>query len=62
MSDQARLRVEVDAGSPTATLTIEYPGSDAVSYVTMSAHQLRPLVTMLAQARPCCTAARPVPF
>ncbi len=44
------MRVEVDEGSPTATLTIEYPGSDAVSYVTMSAHQLRPLVATLAQA------------
>ncbi|MGI4795553.1 MAG: hypothetical protein ACRYG8_16055 [Janthinobacterium lividum] len=47
---QARMRVEVDEGSPTATLTVEYPGSDAVSYVTMSAHQLRPLVVTLAQA------------
>ena len=50
VSGQARLRVEVDEGSPTATLTIEYPASAAVSYVTMSAHQLRPLVTTLAQA------------
>ena len=49
-SGQARMRVEVDEGSPTATLTIEYPASDAVSYVTMSAHQLRPLVATLAQA------------
>lgn len=44
------MRVEVDEGSPTATLTVEYPGSDAVSYVTLSAHQLRPLVATLAQA------------
>ena len=44
------MRVEVDEGSPTATLTIEYPASGAVSYVTMSAHQLRPLVATLAQA------------
>lgn len=50
MSGQARMRVEVDEGSPTATLTIEFPGSDAVSYVTLSAHQLRPLVATLAQA------------
>ncbi len=50
MIGQARLRVEVDEGSPTATLTVEYPGRDAVSYVTMSAHQLRPLVATLAQA------------
>jgi hypothetical protein len=50
MNGQARMRVEVDEGSPTATLTIEFPGSDAVSYVTMSAHQLRPLVATLAQA------------
>ncbi len=50
MIGQARMRVEVDEGSPTATLTVEYPGSDAVSYVTMSAHQLRPLVATLAQA------------
>lgn len=50
MSDQARMRVEVDEGSPTATLTIEFPGSGAVSYVTMSSHQLRPLVATLAQA------------
>jgi len=41
--------VEVDEGSPTATLSIEFPARDAVSYVTISAHQLRPLVTMLAQ-------------
>ena len=44
------MRVEVDEGSPTATLTIEFPASGAVSYVTMSSHQLRPLVTTLAQA------------
>ena len=50
MIGQARLRVEVDEGAPTATLTVEYPDSDAVSYVTMSAHQLRPLVATLAQA------------
>ena len=50
MSSQARLRVEVDEGAPTATLTVAYPDSDAVSYVTMSAHQLRPLVATLAQA------------
>ena len=50
MSDQARMRVEVNEGSPTATLTIEFPATDAVSYVTMSAHQLRPLVATLAQA------------
>ena len=50
MIGQARMRVEVDEGSPTATLTVEYPGSDAVSYVTMSADQLRPLVATLAQA------------
>ena len=50
MSDQARMRVEVNEGSPTATLTIEFPATDAVSYVTMSAHQLRPLVAKLAQA------------
>lgn len=50
MSGQARLRVEVDECAPTATLTIEYPGSDAVSYVTLGAHQLRPLVATLVQA------------
>lgn len=50
MSGQAIMQVEVDEGSPTATLTIEFPARDAVSYVTMGAHQLRPLVTMLAQA------------
>ncbi len=50
MSGQARMRVEVDEGSPTATLTIEFPDSDAVSYVTLGAHQLRPLVATLAQA------------
>ena len=50
MSGQARMRVEVDEGSPTATLTVEYPRSDTVSYVTMSADQLRPLVATLARA------------
>lgn len=42
MSDQARLRVEADEGSPTAMLTIGYLSSGAVSYITMSAHHLRP--------------------
>ncbi len=50
MSDQARMRVEVDEGSPTATLAIEFPSNGTVTYVTMSSHQLRPLVTTLAQA------------
>ena len=50
MIGQARMRVEVNESSPTATLIVEYPGSGAVNYVTMSAHQLRPLVATLAQA------------